>query len=390
MPTRAWWGELALASLLASCGGGGDDATSSVTVTDSAGVRIVVSPGEDRELGWRFVEERRIGGMDSGPEAFSSVHPSSVGVDAAGIIHVLDSDANQVRRFAPDGRLLLTRGGSGGGPGEFEWAGALAVSPAGGDLVRDISGGRLVRWDSVGAILPIIATRRDILPVAIWTDLAWRGDTLGYVGTVSDTARAVTAAMVLTPRDTVALTRLVLPRPAMVELGCVGLMMSPYFSPDLRMALGDGVIATTTQTRYQIDLYRSGHQVRSIRRAMTARPATEDDVAALYPDGFKVSFGGGRSCTVPIAEATAKVGMAANYPMVNRMVFGPEGSLWVQRYAPRDATPVVDVFDAEGGYRGTEVGLGLPLGFIGSDRVVIPLTDAGTGVVSLGVYRIER
>jgi hypothetical protein len=196
--------------------------------------------------------------------------------------------------------------------------------------------------------------------------------------------------MLLTPRDTVTLVRLVLPRPAMVELGCVGLMMPPHFSPELRMALGDGVVATTTQARYQIDLYRNGRQVRSVRRAVTARPATEDDVAALYPDGFKVLFGGGRSCTVPIAEVTAKAGLAANYPLVNRMVLGPEGDLWVQRYAPRDATPVVDVFDPEGVYRGTEVGLGLPLGFIGPDRVVLPLTDAGTGVESLGVYRIER
>lgn len=376
--------------LLTGCAGAGDVMSSGATVTDSAGIRIVVSPGDDRALGWRFVEERRIGGMDSGPESFPSVHPSSVGVDAAGVIHVLDADANQVRRFSTDGRHLLTLGGRGGGPGEIEWAAGLAVSPDGSDMVRDISGGRLVRWDSTGTILPIVATRRDVLPVAIWTDLAWRGDTLGYVGTVSDTAQAITAVMLLTPRDTTVLTQMALPRPGMVDLGCVGLMISPYFSPELHMALGDGVVAVTRQSDYLIDLYRMGHQVGSIRRAMTSRPATDDDVAALYPDGFTVNFGGGRECNVPIAEAAAKVGVAPSYPQVMRMAFGPAGELWVQRYGPRGADPVVDVFDGEGRYVGTEVGRGLPLGFVGRDRVILPLTDAATGVVALGVYRIER
>src|SRR5690606_12764310 len=106
-----------------------------------------------------FTEESRIGGKDDGPESFGSVHYSVVGVDGSDNIHVLDLTASQVHRFGRDGRHLVSFGRKGDGPGEMQWAGALAVTPDGADMVYDFAGGRLVSWDPAGNLLPGMSTR---------------------------------------------------------------------------------------------------------------------------------------------------------------------------------------------------------------------------------------
>src|SRR5690606_6559904 len=97
--------------------------------------------------------------------------------------------------------------------------------------------------------------------------LAWRGDTIAYVRYLADTAMNVNEITVLTPRDTTSISRLTVARPRMVDFGCVGVALPPYFTNSLGMALGDGVIAATLQTRYEIDVYRGGRLFRSVRRA---------------------------------------------------------------------------------------------------------------------------
>jgi hypothetical protein len=51
---------------------------------------------------------------------------------------------------------------------------------------------------------------------------------------------------------------------------------------------------------------------------------------------------------------------------------------------------VVDVFDRAGAYLGTMTGRGIPLGFLGGDRVLLPVEDRETGVIRIGVYRMTR
>jgi hypothetical protein len=63
--------------------------------------------------------------------------------------------------------------------------------------------------------------------------------------------------------------------------------------------------------------------------------------------------------------------------------------LWVDRHVFPGELAVTDVFDREGVYLGTVHGKGLPLGWLGSDRVLFPIGNEETGVSVIGVFRIS-
>ena len=48
------------------------------------------------------------------------------------------------------------------------------------------------------------------------------------------------------------------------------------------------------QPDYTLWLYEGARPVASIRRPLTPRAPTVEDVRELYPDGFVLGFGGGR------------------------------------------------------------------------------------------------
>lgn len=49
---------------------------------------------------------------------------------------------------------------------------------------------------------------------------------------------------------------------------------------------------------------------------------------------------------------------------------------------------VTDVFDEAGAYLGTAHGMGLPLGWLGDDRVLFAIENDETGVSVIGIFRI--
>ena len=110
----------------------------------------------------------------------------------------------------------------------------------------------------------------------------------------------------------------------------------------------------------------------------------------MYPEGWKVSFGGGGDCTIPGTEVAAKTGMASHLPSITGLSFGPRGTLWVARHTFPGDSAVTDVFTRDGGYMGTVSGFGLPLGWLGPDRILFPIEDVETGVAVIGVYRISE
>ncbi len=90
-----------------------------VTVADSAGVRITVS--SDTSLVFGSLDSApslSIGGADaSGPEQFFRIQ--GLHVDVASRIWVADGQSGQIRIFDRDGQLWKVLGGRGEGPGEF-------------------------------------------------------------------------------------------------------------------------------------------------------------------------------------------------------------------------------------------------------------------------------
>jgi hypothetical protein len=133
-----------------ACGDSQDGQTSSSTISDSAGIRIVTSNAGVREgQGLRIdtVPIVRIGSDENGPYQFTIVRRGLLLDD--GVIAVAELATNEVRFFDADGRHLRSLGRKGNGPGEFEYIASFLNYP----------GDSLVVYDQMLRRSTIIATR---------------------------------------------------------------------------------------------------------------------------------------------------------------------------------------------------------------------------------------
>lgn len=112
-------------------------AISSLSAADRAGAQEVIElPGEDRWLEADFEEVYRVGAADGEPwEEFGRIR--GLGFDGAGNLYVFDSLAGRIVVVRPDGNLVREFGRLGEGPGEFQFALAMAVLADGQVVVAD-------------------------------------------------------------------------------------------------------------------------------------------------------------------------------------------------------------------------------------------------------------
>ena len=98
-----------------------DSGPERVTVEDSAGVEIVVTPGDSAQtpLGWTVdsVPELELGRSDDPSGGFFQIR--GVAPLSDGNFAVVDGGGSEVVFFQPDGEVLARSGGRGDGPGEF-------------------------------------------------------------------------------------------------------------------------------------------------------------------------------------------------------------------------------------------------------------------------------
>ncbi len=81
-------------------------------------------------------------------------YPCNVAVSPGGDLYVCDGYGNaRVHRFAPDGRLLLSWGEPGGGAGQFRIPHGIAVDSAGTVFVADRENSRIQLFDPAGGYL---------------------------------------------------------------------------------------------------------------------------------------------------------------------------------------------------------------------------------------------
>jgi 6-bladed beta-propeller len=124
---------------------------------DSAGVEVF-RYGNLRSLGeQQRIDVQSILEVGGGADFF---HPSDVTVDEDGRIYVLDSGAHSVNIFDDDGSPVGAFGGEGDGPSEFRSVSQLLL--VGEQIVLpDIGGGRLVRYSRDGEALGTTPIPRD-------------------------------------------------------------------------------------------------------------------------------------------------------------------------------------------------------------------------------------
>lgn len=130
------------AALTLVIGCGPEDAPSGgVAVRDSAGIRIVESPEAARfPAHWRVASEPHweVGELEGEPAYLFSRVVGAMEV-AGGEVVVGNGDTNELRFYDQQGQWTRTLGGTGDGPGEFEYLRALRPCYPGGFVAFDLN-----------------------------------------------------------------------------------------------------------------------------------------------------------------------------------------------------------------------------------------------------------
>lgn len=358
---------------------------STITRTDSAGVKIIVNLRPDTTLSWTLTEVDVLRDSLGKPWVFGDIGPSRVLTDRAGRTYVLDAD-QVVRRFARDGHYERSFGRKGGAPGETEFAIALMQQ---GDSLAVYDAGRraLVRWG------PELDAIRDVALRGAFDNVDRLAFRVGGVWVQKSTIDST--------GQTIALYGDTLPGPPLLQVrnggltrlsacgGQVDFMLPSLFAPAMHWETAGARMLANVGPGYDLRLFEGPRLIASVRRNLPERAPSLDDLARIRPEGLTPQSGQGIPCTIPLSELREKVGVASVMPYVHGVVLLSDGTMWVQR-SLRGENPMLDVFRSDGAYAGTVSGFGLPLGLLPNGELLVSRAESETGgsvVVRLSVRR---
>jgi hypothetical protein len=377
---------LAAGLFLAGCGGEPDLAR--VERVDSAGVALVINRGEDRPLDWRFERVFSVGGADDGVESFHNVGHGAVAAGGDGLLYVLDRGNHRVVVFDDRGRHVRTLSRQGAGPGELQWPQSIAIEPSGDLAITDIGHRGLVRMTASGEPLEHrmledwsggrVARFGDGMVVQKQVGAVANGTSSHELRVLDDDGGRALAAFPATPV-----------RP--VDFGCVRIGGMPrLFAPSLAWATGGDRAATVGTASYDIGLHEPAGLVARVRRDLPPRPATRELAIQEVGEAFSVAFGSGGGCSVEPGKVVDERGFADVIPAVRRVAIGPDGTLWVLRFAVRGDPAPLDVFTGDGEYLGTlPPETPFPEAFFPDGRVIAMEKD-DLDLDHVVVYRVSR
>lgn len=353
-----------------------------VVRSDSSGVRLIVSGGEDRPLDWRLDSVDVLRDSLGEPWLFTNITPQMVITDRAGRTYVLDRGERMVRRFGRDGRHEMSFGRQGDGPGEMRFPGQLLQQ---GDSIAVVDPFRraVVRWNSTFepiTEIPLTGTFEYVNALAfrfggVWMLRSTRDSLGSSSGLYLDT-------LATEPWFAVANTR----TRAVNICGREMLMEGDGFFATIQVWAHSGPrMLAARGPAYDVWLFEGTRPIAAIRRDIPVRAPTPDDAERLMPNGFNVE-----GCSLTAQEFAEKVGMAATMPLVNALALLSDGTMWAQRSYQGESPVVLDVFGSDGAYAGTLRGYRLPVGVLPSDEVLIPRDDEESGGVVIQRTRIVR
>ncbi|HSM08089.1 MAG TPA: hypothetical protein VLA33_03630 [Gemmatimonadota bacterium] len=375
-----------LALLGTACGGGTPDADP-VVRADSAGIEIVRNPPADEELAWEFEREWSIGGSADERLAVSELAPFHVATDGAERVYVLEEDARRVIVVSAAGAVLDTLGSPGDGPGELGSPSAIAVDDNGSVSVYDYGRGGLVRWSATGEPLDFLRVdARFWGPGIAVTDAGVVFTALAGEGAGTSSQRLA----VWSPeadRTLVPFERMPDRLADFPTCGFGGLPVPPLFAPELVWYARGSRVVVNVDASYVLDLFDEGRLVRSIRRDLEPLPVDRGMALREVGEGLPIPVA---NCTVPPDEVVRGRGYADVLPSVRRVVLSPEGDIWVLRGHVAGEPIRIDVFAADGAYRGTaRPDVPFPVAFLGAERMVVIEPDA-MDAPRLAAWRIRR
>lgn len=312
-------------------------------------------------------------GLDGDGHYFGRV--SSIGFDASGRLHVLDTDAHEVTSWADDGRMIRRFGSRGDGPGEFRTPRGAYVFRDGTVAVRDIGHRALVTFDSVGEHVGNIRMAGGRVPgnravVLAGMRLVGPHDPWMTSGSTPDSERPVYRFSL--ERDSL--------RSELLFVAWRSTEDDMSFVPTLRhAALPDGrIVVADSAVGYRIDIVSTEGAIDgTLERAVTPWPVTEEVMEAErerliagLPDeralaraveemqaamGIRLANGVDHAETMENSRALiADRRFASHIPVIRRLRADWDGRIWVVR---SDATGggdgPIDLITVDGGYVGS-------------------------------------
>lgn len=387
--------------LFALSGCGGTDAGITVTVRDSAGVRIVEnhedagSPGIIRPMG---EPDLTIGVIDGAPEyLFDRIAGASRHTD--GRIVVIDRGSAQLRFYDAAGRFLHATAGKGAGPGEFDTPSGLRRIPGDTLLTWDLQRrGRVNLYDANGAFVREVHYDR----AAVWNAQVRDSAMAFEVIPVRDDVLFLPGQRsgIVQPKYPFRTQLVLLAEGRSVSLGAWpiiddGTSMIPSFRGFPRFAVreryavgGDTArVFIGNSEHHEMRVHdEAGTLVRIMRTLRSAVPIGADVPPRIHAlNRARVAAANGD--VQAIDRYHADLTFPATYPPFLALSAARNGHLWVTRFPLLDeADTRFDVYDAGGTLRGTISfdGQNKPLE-IGPDYVVMLRQDE-SGVEFIDVY----
>jgi hypothetical protein len=373
---------LALALLLpvSGCGSGMEEGKS----FDSSGIRVRVAIEKDKPAPWRTALLRTINGSD-GREERTVERPGQVATDGAERIYLVDAVNSSLSAYDSDGRMVWERGRAGGGPGEFRFPSFLRVAESGTVQVTDQGKGSIVQYDRNGSVLPEIP----------FTGYGYPHSALYLAGDTVIIHEMDPTAWVLRLKHHTRVTELA--RAPIVTQGSARLRCSSrtltingaprFFSPNVVWSVARGKVVAANESEYEIHSFAEGALRMIVRRDVATRSTTPADLDRLYPNG---TWMGRPDCKTDSQTLITLFGMAPLLPLLKGILVAPDRGVWVERYTFSDEESRVDVWDAQGSYQGTAVGIGRPIGFLEGGRFVALVYDESLGMYRVGIFQIQR
>lgn len=312
---------------------------------------------------WQVVEELRIGSIDAdGPELFGNV--ASLEIDDLGRLWVVESQAQELRVFAADGRHVRTIGRRGGGPGEFASAVRVDRAPDGHMWVMDPQNNRISIFDTTG----VYVSSRPALGGFVMMPWPGRFDAHGRYyapvpqpgggfGRVAMVRYDAEVQPTFEPAEATAVPDVLVDTMVVPEYGgdadffelrtpAGGFVRAgvPY-GGGLRWQISDqGTIWALVIEEYRLfELAANGDTLRTITREFTAPPVTAEDRESARENLKWFTDQGGR---IDLSK------LPRTKPPVREFFHDDEGNAWVGLTLEGQARNRFDVFDADGLYLG--------------------------------------
>ncbi len=340
----------------------------SVTVADSAGVRILTAHGAgvDPAEAWRLVVELEVGAIE-GPDAFGRV--LDVAPRRAGGLWVVDAQARRVRGFDESGAEVLAFGRAGMGPGEFKSVGPVGEDPEGRLLVGGRMPVELYRFDASGKPLGtevIPPPRYRDSPEGAGTERPPLGPTMAEWRFGADGSPFLQAVTLDAPVEDIVRTGVLL-RVETPERP--GVRFASWESPALTGGPGgamhllqpaaswsplrDGGVWFSAGDSFELRRYDENGELTTILRRPGGRVALTDDIAARFLEMLRdeADTPGMRAMLERAVFPDSLPGTAALWASE------PDGRLWVGVIDPalplrREGPNALDVFAPDGNYLG--------------------------------------